>query len=290
MGEATIYEKKGHVAILTMNRPDAMNAMNAAMRNEMGDALIDFRDDKDSWVLIITGAGDRAFSAGMDLREMAARLAGGPPGGGPPGGGPPGGRPPGGGPPGGGPPGGGPPGGAPPPQPPSLMAGNIEIWKPIIAAINGVAVGGGLETALACDIRIASDTARLGLSEPKRGIIPGGGGMARLPRLVPLGIALEILLSGDLITAQEAYRIGLVNQVVPPAELMPAAMKMAERFMECAPLAVRAIKETVMKARDIPSLDEALKVRFGGNINATEDAREGTRAFNEKRKPVWKGQ
>src|SRR4030042_413642 len=97
MGEATIYEKKDHVAILTMNRPDAMNAMNAAMRNEMGDALIDFRDDKDSWVLIITGAGDRAFSAGMDLREMAARLAGGPPGGGPPGGGPPGGGPPGGG-------------------------------------------------------------------------------------------------------------------------------------------------------------------------------------------------
>jgi len=270
MSEATIYEKKNHMAILTMNRPEAMNAMNAAMRKEMGDALVDFRDDKESWVLIVTGAGDRAFSAGMDLREMAAQLAGGPPGG-RPAGGPPG-------------------GGAPPVQPPSLMAGNIEIWKPIIAAINGVAVGGGLETALACDIRIASDTARLGLSEPKRGIVPGGGGMARLPRLVPLGIALEILLSGDLITAQEAYRIGLVNQVVPASDIMSAAVKMAERFMESAPLALRSIKETVMKAHDIPLLDEALKVRFGGNINATEDAREGTRAFNEKRKPVWKGQ
>ncbi|MBI2849854.1 MAG: enoyl-CoA hydratase/isomerase family protein [Chloroflexi bacterium] len=276
MGEATIYEKKNHMAILTMNRPEAMNAMNAAMRSEMGEALKDFRDDNDSWVLILTGAGDRAFSAGMDLREMAARLSGG--------GGPPGGRPP-----GGGPPGGGPPGGSPPAQPLSLM-GHTEIWKPIIAAINGVAVGGGLETALACDIRIAADTARMGLSEPKRGIVPGGGGMARLPRLVPLGIAMEILLTGDLITAQEAYRISLVNQILPPAELMPAAIKMAERIIDCAPLAVRSIKETVMKARDIPSLEEALKVRFGGNINATEDAREGTRAFNEKRKPVWKGQ
>src|SRR3990172_27405 len=281
MGEATIYEKKNHIAILTMNRPEAMNAMNAAMRQEMGDALTDFRDDNDSWVLIVTGAGDRAFSAGMDLREMAARLAGGgPPGGGPPGGGPPG-TPPSGGPPG---------GGSPPPQPPSLMAGNIEIWKPIIAAINGVAVGGGLETALACDIRIASDTARLGLSEPKRGIVPGGGGMARLPRLVPLGAALELMLTGDLITAQEAYRIGLVNQVVPAAEIMPSAIKMAERMIDCAPLAVRSIKETVLKAREIPSLAEALRLRAGGNINATEDAREGTRAFNEKRKPVWKGQ
>ena len=170
------------------------------------------------------------------------------------------------------------------------MSGNIDIWKPIIAAINGVAVGGGLETALGCDIRIAAESARLGLSEAKRGIVPGGGGMARLPRLVPMGAALEIMMSGDLITAQEAYRIGLVNQVVPASALMSAAVKMAERFMDSAPLAVRSIKETVMKARDLPSLEEALKVRFGGNISATEDAREGTRAFNEKRKPVWKGQ
>ncbi|MEE8413170.1 MAG: enoyl-CoA hydratase-related protein, partial [Dehalococcoidales bacterium] len=136
---------------------------------------------------------------------------------------------------------------------------------------------------------IAVDTARMGLSEPKRGIVPGGGGMARLPRLVSMGAALELLLSGDLIPAEEAYRIGLINQMVPPSELMPAAIKMAERFMESAPLALRAIKETVIKARDIPLLEDALKARFGGNINATEDAREGTRAFNEKRKPEWKG-
>jgi len=263
MSEATIYEKKDHMAILTLNRPEAMNAMNAAMRREMGQAFVDFREDNDSWVLIITGAGDRAFCAGMDLREMAAGLAS---------------------------------RGQGEPQQPqqprepeiSLMAGNTGIWKPIIAAINGVAVGGGLETALACDIRIAADSARMGLSEPKRGIIPGGGGLARLPRLIPLGAAMEIMLTGDLITAQEAYRIGLVNQVVPAAELLTAAKKMAERMMESAPLALRAIKETVMKTRHM-SLEEALPARFGPNVMASEDAREGTAAFGQKRKPAWKG-
>jgi enoyl-CoA hydratase/carnithine racemase len=261
MAEATIYEKKDHLAILTLNRPEAMNAMNAAMRREMSEAFIDFRGDNDSWILVVTGAGDRAFCAGMDLREMASRLASGPPQGAP----------------------------AHPRTPEvSLMAGNTEIWKPIIAAINGVAVGGGLETALACDIRISADSARMGLSEPKRGIIPGGGGLARLPRLVPLGAAMEILLTGDLITAQEAYRIGLVNQVVPASELMAAAKKMAERMMESAPLALRAIKETVMKTRHM-SLEEALPARFGPNVMASEDAREGTAAFGQKRKPEWKG-
>jgi len=266
MGEASVYEKKDHLAILTLNRPEAMNAMNAAMRKEMGDAFVDFRDDNDAWVLIITGAGPRAFCAGMDLREMAARLAGGGPGPRPDQGG----------------------AGTEPARPASLMEGNIEIWKPVIAAINGVAVGGGLETALACDIRIAAESARMGMSEPKRGIIPGGGGMARLPRLAPLGAALEILLTGDLITAQEAYRVGLVNQVVPDSELMTAAAKMAERLMESAPLALRAIKETVMKTRHMP-LEEALRARFGPNVTASEDAREGTAAFGQKRKPVWKG-
>ncbi len=260
MSEATIYEKKDHMAILTLNRPEAMNAMNAAMRREMGQAFVDFREDNDSWVLIVTGAGDRAFCAGMDLREMAAGLAN---------------------------------RGQGMPQQPhepeiSLMAGNTGIWKPIIAAINGVAVGGGLETALACDIRIAADSARMGLSEPKRGIIPGGGGLARLPRLIPLGAAMEIMLTGDLITAQEAYRIGLINQVVPAAELLTAAKKMAERMMESAPLALRAIKETVMKTRHL-SLEEALPARFGPNVMASEDAREGTAAFGQKRKPAWKG-
>jgi enoyl-CoA hydratase/carnithine racemase len=263
MPEATIYEKKNHLAVLTMNRPEAMNAMSAAMRKEMSDAYIDFRDDKDSWVLIITGAGEKAFSAGMDLKEMAARLAAGPQAG---------------------------PGGARQamPQQPDLIAGTIDIWKPIIAAINGVAVGGGLELALACDIRILADTARVGLMEPKRGIVPGGKGTIRLPRLVPFGIAAEMLLSGDLISAQEAYRIGLANQVVPAADLMSAATKMAERFMDCAPLAVQNIKETLYKTMGM-QLKEALQASFGANVSASEDAREGTAAFAQKRKPVWKG-
>jgi enoyl-CoA hydratase/carnithine racemase len=257
MAEATIYEKKNHLAILTMNRPEAMNAMNAAMRKEMGEAYVDFRDDADSWVLVITGAGEKAFSAGMDLKEMAASLAAGPSRGAVE-------------------------------ENPSLMSGNIDIWKPIIAAINGVAVGGGLELALACDIRIIAENARLGLMEPKRGIVPGGKGTIRLPRLVPLGAAMEMLLSGDLVDAKEAFRIGLVNQVVTTPEVMPAAIKMAERFMECAPLAIQSIKETVYKTAGMP-LKEALAARFGANVFGSEDAREGTAAFAQKRKPVWKG-
>ncbi len=258
MGEATIYEKKDHIAVLTMNRPEARNAMNAAMRREMGEALVDFKEDGDAWILILTGAGDKAFSAGMDLKEMAAALAGGR---GPEGGG----------------------------QPvPSLMAGNIDIWKPIIAAINGVAVGGGLETALACDIRIAAESARMGLSEAKRGIVPGGGGMARLPRLIPMGYALEMLLTADLYPAQDCLRMGLVNKVVPDAELIDAAMKMAQTIIEGAPLALQQIKETVRKNIDM-TLPEALPARFGPNAQASEDAKEGTAAFGEKRPPVWKG-
>jgi len=258
MPEAIIYEKQDHIAVITMNRPEAMNAMNSTMRREMGEALVDFRDNSDLWVLIITGAGDRAFSAGMDLKEMAANLASG--------------RSP----------------GKPAQENPDLMAGNIEIWKPIIAAINGVAVGGGLELALACDIRIVAENARLGLMEPKRGIVPGGKGTIRLPRLVPLGIAMEMLLTGDLIDAREAYRIGLANQVVPGSEVMPAARKMAERIIDCAPLAVQSIKETVYKTMGLP-LKEALAASFGYNVFASEDAREGTAAFAQKRKPVWKG-
>ena len=263
MGEATTYEKKDHIAIVTMNRPEVMNAMNAAMRSELGEVYKDFRDDIDSWVLIITGAGDKAFSAGMDLREMSSRISSGAAAAGAGGGGA-------------------------PQMPPSIIAGNIEIYKPIIAAINGICVGGGLELALACDIRIMADTARVGLPEPKRGIVPGGKGSIRLPRLVPIGIAMEMLLSGDMISAQEAYRIGLANQVVPANQLLDAAKKMAARFADCAPIALQSIKETVLKTMGMP-LNEALNARFGPNIMATEDAKEGTLAFTEKRKPVWKG-
>ena len=260
MAEATIYEKKNHIAVLTMNRPEAMNAMNAPMRKEMGEAFTDFRDDNDSWVLIITGAGDRAFSAGMDLKEMAARLAGGRSEVGDEA------------------------------RPASLMEGNIEIWKPIIAAINGVAVGGGLETALACDIRIAAEGARMGMAEPKRGIIPGGGGMARLPRLVPRGMALEILLTGDFITSQEAYRIGLVNQVVPAAELENTVNAMIKRLIYKGAVALAHTKKSINAAMEM-GVEEALENegRLFSDLFRTEDACEGAQAFLEKRRPQFKG-
>lgn len=255
MAEFIIYEKKDHVVVLTMNRPDQMNATHTPMNRELGQAYVDFRDDNDAWVLIITGAGDRAFSAGMDLKERLERPAEGTP--------------------------------SVEDQTPSLKTSNIEIWKPIIAAINGVAAGGGLELAMACDVRIAAENARLGLMELKRGINPATG-MARLPRQVPLNFALEMLFSGDLISAQEAYRLGLVNQVVPLAELMPAAHKMAQRFLQCAPLAIQAAKETVYRTVDIP-LKDALGKHYGPDLGKTEDAKEGPRAFAEKRPPVWKG-
>jgi enoyl-CoA hydratase/carnithine racemase len=269
MGEATIYEKKDHIGILTMNRPDVRNAMNAAMRTEMGQVFQDFKNDPDTWVLIITGAGDKSFSAGMDLREMSNRLQGMTPGqaGGT----------------------GAPAPGSGGPGTPSIISGNIEIFKPIIAAINGTCVGGGLELALACDLRIAVEGATLGLPEAKRGIVPGGKGTIRLPRLVPIGVAMEMLLTGDAVDAREALRIGLVNQVVPASELMDAAKKMAARIADCAPLAVQSIKATVLKTMGM-TLDEALtSPNFGPSTFGSEDSKEGTKAFTEKRKPVWKG-
>jgi crotonobetainyl-CoA hydratase len=259
MPETIIYEKKNRIAVLTMNRPEAMNAINYVMRSEMAQALLDFKDDADTRVLIITGAGDRAFSAGRDLKEISGRLDAG--------------------------------------KTafetfyeeiPAVMGGTIDIWKPVIAAINGAAVGGGLELALGCDIRIAAEHAQLGLMEPRRGIIPGGGGLVRLPRLVPLGTAMEMLLTGDLISSLEACRTGLLNRVVPGPELMEASYKMAERIIACAPLAVQCIKENVFKTLDMP-LHEALAIPFGTELLGTEDAREGIAAFAEKRKPEWKG-
>lgn len=257
--ETIIYEVKDRVAVLTLNRPEAMNATNSVLGRELSETLQNFRDDPEAWVLIWTGAGDRAFSAGLDLKERAQQQQQGaaavP---------------------------------APPrPRLPRLQDATLEIWKPIIAAINGIAVGGGLEMVMCCDIRIAAEHARLGLMELKRGIIPGSGGMFRLPRQVPLPLALEMLLTGDPITAQEAYRIGLVNQVVPLPELMPAAHKMAERILACAPLAVKKAKETVYRGLEMP-LYHAVVSSFGINLNETEDAKEGPRAFSEKRPPVWK--
>jgi E-phenylitaconyl-CoA hydratase len=258
-----LYETRGRLAIITLNRPEALNALNTSLRRELLDALIQFRDAPDLWVAIITGAGDRAFSAGADLKEMSAgrqaELTGevadafwe--------------------------------------PERPALNRG-LPIWKPIIAAINGYCLAGGLELALACDIRIAAEHARFGLTEVLRGIIPGGGGTQRLPRLVPFGIALQLMLTGEHIDAAEAYRIGLVNKVVPAGRALDEAIALAERICQNAPLSTRAIKEAAYRGMNA-TLEEGLRIEafLSRIIRTTEDSREGPRAFAEKRPAQFQG-
>jgi enoyl-CoA hydratase/carnithine racemase len=269
--EFVLYEKRDHIAYVTINRPDVMNALHGPAGAELGQVWADYRDDTECWVAIITGAGERAFSAGMDLRARAAANASGE---------------------------------APaqlPPAPPAAGGSNpgfggltnprgYNIWKPIIAAVNGYALGGGLELAMACDIVIAADHAQLGLPEPKRGIMAGAGGVHRLPRQIPLKIAMGYMLTGRHMTAQEAYRWGLVNEVVPLADLMATAEKWAREIIECAPLSVQATKQASMRGLEL-SLEEAYNGSYEAvqRLMGSEDSREGPRAFAERRKPVWTG-
>jgi enoyl-CoA hydratase/carnithine racemase len=250
------YEKEGRIAIFTINRPEAMNAMNMAGIRELLEAMTDFRDDPKLWVGIITGAGERAFCGGADVKDTLmfmrehrrSQWA----------------------------------------MPPAIWRG-FELWKPLIAAINGLALGGGLEIALACDIRIASETARLGTPEVNLGLIPGMGGTQRLSRMAPWCKAAEILLMGRVIDAQEAYRIGLVNKVVPQAEVMTTAKEWAQVICQAAPLAVRAAKEAMVRGYSL-SLEDGLKLEDSlvAYILGTEDFTEGITAFVEKRKPNYK--
>ncbi len=258
-----LYERRDRLAIITLNRPEALNALNSSLRRDLLDAFVSFRDDPGAWVAIVTGSGDRAFSAGADLKEMSAgrqaELAGEP---------------------------------VDPFWEAERVALNrgLTIWKPIIAAINGFCLAGGLELALACDMRIAVDHARFGLTEVLRGILPGGGGTQRLPRIVPFGIALQMMLTGEHIDAAEAYRIGLVNKVVPSATLMAEAVALAERICANAPLSTRAIKESAYRGMN-GSLEEGLRVEslLSRIIRTTDDSREGPRAFAEKRPAAFKG-
>jgi len=257
-----LYEQRGRITIITINRPDRMNAINPETSAELYDAWQRFRDDRDAWVAILTGAGDRAFSAGNDLVRTAeaSRSADGA-------------------------------------TPPALrqvpFGGNtrgIEIWKPTIAAINGYCLAGGLEMALACDIRIAAEHAQFGLPEVTWAIIPGAGGTQRLPRAVPLGVALDMILTAERIDAQAALRWGLVSRVVPREELMPTALKVAETICSRGPLAVRAAKEAVLRGIDMPIHEGlALESILSARVYQSEDAKEGPRAFAEKRTPQYQG-
>jgi enoyl-CoA hydratase/carnithine racemase len=250
------YTKEGRIAIFTINRPEVRNAMNMEGIRELLEAMTDFRDDPELWVGIITGAGEQAFCGGADIKDTLPFMKEhrGEEGA----------------------------------FPPSIMRG-FELWKPLIAAINGMALGGGLEIALACDIRIASETARLGTTEVNLGLIPGWGGTQRVPRMVPWCKAAEILLMGKPIDAQEAYRIGLVNKVVPQAEVMTTAKEWAQAICQAAPLAVRAAKEAMVRGYSM-SLEDGLKLENSlvAYLFGTEDFSEGTKAFVEKRKPDYK--
>ena len=253
---ALIYEKKGKIAYITLNRPQAMNAFDPETFKELSDALIDFRDDDNLGVAIITGAGEKAFAAGADIKTIIPWLA---------------------------------------EHPlywekvPSIMRG-LELYKPVIAAVNGLALGGGLELVLACDIRIAAENAIFGVPEVTLGLIPGWGGTQRLPRCVPRAIAAEMLFTGKSISAQEAYRVGLVNKVVPLTELMPTAEAVANDILKVGPLAVRAAKQAMLRGTNM-SLEEGLKVEADLTVPlfASEDMAEGRKAFIEKRKPEFKG-
>jgi crotonobetainyl-CoA hydratase len=253
-----IYEKQDRIAIITINRPEVRNAVDPETIDELTRAWAEFRDDPKMWVGIITGTGDRAFSAGFDLSTLGTAFQGEEP-----------------------------------------MAGHgriwygltkgLELWKPTIAAINGYAVGGGLELALACDLRIAAEHATFGLPEVRWNLIAAGGGLARLPRAIPLAKAMEIILLGERMSAQEALQYGLINKVVPLEELMATAIQWANRICENGPLAVRASKICALKGLDT-NLEDAMRLDeyFIMQLFSSQDIKEGPVAFLEKRKPVYK--
>jgi len=255
-----LYEKKGRIAYVTINRPEVMNSISPPVSDELWEVWSEFKNDPDAWVAILTGAGDRAFSAGNDLKYQAEHAAD---------------------------------HAAMTIKNPGGFGGttaNFECNKPIIAAVNGFAMGGGLEIALVCDIIIAADHAKLGLPEPKVGLFAAAGGVHRLPRMIGLKQAMGMILTAKPITAQEAYRIGLVNEVVPLKDLMTTAEKWANDILQCSPLSIRASKESVMKGLEMPVLD-AMIAPFPAVMAlwTSEDLIEGPLAFAQKRPPQWKG-
>lgn len=260
--ESLLFDVKDHVAFITLNRPDQRNAINQEMANALMESLRRSREDADIRAVVLTGAGG-TFSAGADLKERASaggarRLD----------------------------------------NSPATVIGadpgerwsTMKFEKPLIAAIDGYCLAGGMELALACDIRLCTPAAQFGLPEITHGFFPGGGGPQRLARSIPQSMAMELVLTGDRIDAETALRVGIVSRVVPPESLTATAMEIATRIARHAPLAVRAAKEVTLAAMD-QTFDQAM--RLGGTlrwvVGQTEDAKEGPRAFVEKRDPDYKG-
>jgi len=246
---------EGRVRIVTLNRPEVLNALHSEASHELEKVWDEFAARDDLWVGIVTGAGDRAFSAGNDLKVQAAGKRG--------------------------------------PSPRSGFAGlshRFDLDKPLIAAVNGVAMGGGFETALACDILVASENAIFALPEPRVGLIAGGGGVHRLPRVIPQKLALGMMLTGRRVSAQEGATLGFVNEVVPQGQALEAAKRWAALILECSPKAVRASKQAFYRGMMEPTLEKAMRTIYPAqqeNIDS-EDYIEGPKAFAEKRKPNWK--
>ena len=258
MGEFSKVEKDGKLWIVTMNRPEVMNSLHPPANRELAAIFDDFEKDPDAWVAIITGAGDRAFSAGNDLKHQAS-------------------------------------GGDMRGQPASGFGGltsRFGLSKPLIAAVNGVAMGGGFEIALACDLIIASDKAVFALPEPRVGLAALAGGLQRLPRMIPLKQAMGMILTGRRVSAQEGKDLGFVTDVAPHDELLKRARAWAEQILECSPLSVRASKQTALASLSVADLRESMEnSRYPAiaDMARSQDFIEGPKAFAEKRKPQWKG-
>ena len=261
LGEMTAYEfltveRDGKLTIITINRPAVYNALHPPAHYEFDIVFNQFRDDPDQWVAIVTGAGDKAFSAGNDLKYQAEH--------------------------------------GPQKRPASGFAGlshRFDLDKPVIAAVNGFAMGGGFEIALACDLIVAAQNAIFALPEPRVGLAALGGGLHRLPRMIPRKLAMGMILTGRRVTAAEGKELGFVNEVVNEGEAVAAARRWADSILECSPLSVRASKQAVYRGLDAPNLEDAIRTTFPAvqTMRDSEDFIEGPKAFTQKRAPDWKG-